>query len=141
MELPFALIMYLMVLFVISVLAKIKNDYVRGLSLMYPVMTILYFTQFIFRTMFLTFLAIILFIIEFVYVFPHESNILLLECLLRLVVVFGLVTIFIYRFLKEGKENFLLRYRLKQSNKLLYKFINSMSDNVMITYTEQRILI
>ena len=132
MELPFALIMYLMVLFVISVLAKIKNDYVRGLSLMYPVMTILYFTQFIFRTMFLTFLAIILFIIEFVYVFPHESNILLLECLLRLVVVFGLVTIFIYRFLKEGKENFLLRYRLKQSNELLYKFINSMSDNVII---------
>ena len=132
LDLPLAIFSYLIVLGTVTILSTIKNDYIRGLSLMYILMFTLFFAQFIFRSMLFTFLTISLFFVEYVYIFPHESNMLLLESLFRLGIVFGLVAIFVYRFLKEGKENFLLRYRLKQSNELLYKFINSMRDNVII---------
>ena len=132
LDIPISIVAYILVLAACMVVASIKDDYIRGSSMMYIIVIILYFGQFILRSLILLLMALICFLIIYIFKFPHQSTSQLFECLTRLIAVFALVSICIYRFLRESKNNFHLRYKLKLNNDLIYKFMNSMNDAVII---------
>ena len=132
MGVPFSTISSVIMLICVSGFYKIQNDYIRGISVIYVFVFILYFGQFMYRSMRYMSVAFGVFTPIYIYLFPHESTEVLLECLTRLVTIYVLIALCAHRFLKENKDNFKLRYNLNQSNKLNHKFINSMNMNVII---------
>ena len=132
LDIPMSIVSYFLILASFAIVAGIEDDYKRGSSMMYAVVFILYFGQFILRSLILLLMALICFLIIYIFKFPHQSTSQLFECLTRLIAVFALVSICIYRFLRESKNNFHLRYKLKLNNDLIYKFMNSMNDAVII---------
>ena len=138
LDIPFNIISSLIIMIAISGFKAINNDYIRGLSMAYIFVFILYFGIFMYRSMLYMSISFFAFTLQYIFLFPHESTELMRECLVRLLTIYALIALCAHRFLKENKDNFTLRYNLNQSNKLNHRFINSMNSNIII-YTPKGI--
>ena len=130
---------YLILLTSTFELAKIQDSYIRGLSQITCIIILNYYGQFLFRSLYSMFATLLIYLIQYITYFPHESTAQFTEALFRIIFCFAFSYLSLLRFLKESKQNFELRQQLKQKTDLIHQFMNSMTDRVII-YSKKGII-
>ena len=141
LDIPLSIILFISLFGIYNSVKNEKNDFERGLMTIFPILIILIFGMFIFRSIFLSIVGGGIFISFYVYVFPHVSTEQAIKSGVRLLIAISFILLAIYLYLKENKCNYLLRQQLKREEARYRQFMDLQADSIVILSSSDLTLI